>query len=49
MQGKPLVYNVHIALRAITMSKPPEKINLNMPTVEEDQLIKAAAETDDRS
>jgi hypothetical protein len=28
------------------MSKPSKKINLKMPTVEEDQLITAAAESD---
>lgn len=49
IRGKPLAYNVHIALRTTTMPKPPEKINLKMPTVKEDQLIKAAAETEDRS
>jgi hypothetical protein len=28
------------------MSKPSKKISLKMPTLEEDQLIKAAAESD---
>lgn len=33
-------------MRSITLSKPPKKIALKIPTLEEDQLITAAAESD---
>lgn len=33
-------------MKSITMSNPLKKITLNMPTLEEDQLITAAAESD---
>jgi len=46
LQGELLVYVEQIAVRSITMSKPSKLINLKMPTVEEDQLITAAAESD---
>jgi uncharacterized protein (DUF4415 family) len=41
-----LVYVEQIAVRSTTMSKPSKKINLKIPTVEEDQLITSAAESD---
>ncbi|MFN9685060.1 MAG: BrnA antitoxin family protein [Cyanobacteriota bacterium] len=33
-------------MRSVTMSKPLKKISLKMPTLEEDELITAAAESD---
>lgn len=41
-----MVYAAPIAARSVTMSKPLNRISLKMPTLEEDQLISAAAESD---
>ncbi len=44
--GESLVYAESIAVRSITMPKPSRKVNLKMPTIEEDESITAAAESD---
>ena len=46
LQGEFLLYVEQMVERSTTMSKPSKKINLKMPTVEGDQLITAAAESD---
>jgi uncharacterized protein (DUF4415 family)/uncharacterized DUF497 family protein len=45
-QGELLVYAEPFAARSVTMSKPLKNISLKMPTLEEDYLITAAAESD---
>jgi uncharacterized protein (DUF4415 family) len=45
-KGELLAYAEPIAVRSITMSKPLKTISLKIPSLEEDQLITAAAESD---